>query len=781
MYTPFIRNLPSSDDYKNRRDFTIDDFSGGLNNVDSELLILDNQMQDCKNMMFSDNFSIEKRYGSSYIMEAKPALGEEEASPSYGEKITWYDEFRVSEDVVYTITASKDKLFLNDKFMCQVLGDVEGCSFNGDYYFVDGAFLYKIDFNSFDDVIKVLRIIEDPKVYVSYFEKEYIKTDSETLEEDIVNLMETVSTETSIDEYINVGKHNNDNPDGQFQYKSDTDYYADPYGIRKLEHGTDSGKVNNENYTNYYIKKTETKTIKGIKINGFFTNKIPVNVSVGDTFTFNSNLLFAKTKHDLTFSIDYVTNLVKYTDNSSYEPIKFTITEMDYDKGVVYFERVEEEYGIKDCILWEDVLDDMWLDYTNEEEAVETIKKVISYLNSNFSNIVCRCYEPREKKYTNGETVITEDGLMWYQPCQSEIEYDYLGENYLPNNPRNICVYKGRIWTTGDYGQLNEIRACNINQPFYFPAAMSLAMVPTGDAVQDIFEFDNCLIVGRNNDIYSVNGSSTIGTSENLFSIKKLDTTTGFIGRNCGALINNFYLFLGYDGKLYKMNTPTTNVDYLMIRPITTYVDLFKYPLSFTRQDIENISCVAFDNNVYWCIADKILLYSYDHQSFLYFTDMGATTIYTDGIELKFGTANGSRCKWDKTVYNDCGRAIESRLKTKAFSLGTNIYYKFFEQLLITVDRPELCNSSVDIKVILDGSQRIAQGGTFYHFDIVSGIFGVSQWNRSVFCAAPYAKTHWIQLNGRSRTIGYEFVNNTINETFRILNVNTVYTTRDLR
>jgi hypothetical protein len=160
---------------------------------------------------------------------------------------------------------------------------------------------------------------------------------------------------------------------------------------------------------------------------------------------------------------------------------------------------------------------------------------------------------------------------------------------------------------------------------------------------------------------------------------------------------------------------------------------------------------------------------------------MGATVIYTDGIDLKFGTANGSRCKWDKTVYNDCGNPIESRLKTKAFDLGSPIYYKFFEQVLITMDRPELCNSSIDINVILDGSQRASQGGTFYHFEVTTGQFGISQWNRSVFCAAPFAKTNWIQLNGRSRTISYEFVNNTINETFRILNVNTIYTTRDLR
>lgn len=781
MYTPFIRKLPSSGDYLNRKDFTIDNFSGGLNNVDSELLLLDNQVLDCRNMMFSDNFSIEKRYGSSYLFEAVPETDETEASDSYGEKITWYDEFRINDNEVYTITASENKLFVNDEFLCVVQGDVEGCSFNGDYYFVDGAFLYKIDFQSYNTIYEVFKIVEDPKVYVNRFAESVAVTNPETLEQDIVTLCETVEAEVTTTKYIHIGEYNIDNPDNIIEYSSSDTYYADPYGKKVLEHGSEHGKVNNETYTNYYKKEETTGTKKGVKIKGFLTNKIPENVSVEDTFTFNSNLLFAKTTHDLEYTTDVVTGIVSYTDKTDYEPIEFVITEIDYITGCIYFERVEEEHGIKNCVLWSDDLDDMWLDYTNDEEKIKTINKTISYLNNNFTNMICRCYIPRDKKYNNGEIVTTEEGLMWYQPCRNELDYAFLGENYLPNNPRNICVYKGRIWTTGDYGQLNEIRACNVNQPFYFPAAMSLAMVPTGDAVKDIFEFDNSLIVGRRNDVYSVTGSSTSAGSGDLFSIKKLDATTGFFDKNCGALINNYYLFLGSDGKLYKMNTPTTNIDYLMIRPITTYIDLFRPPLSFNKDDIKNLSCVALDNNVFWCIDDKILLYSYDHQSFLYFTDLDATVIYTDGVELKFGTSNGSRCKWDKTIYNDRGNPISCKLKTKAFDLGSPIYYKFFEQLLVTMDKPELSNSSVDIRVLLDGSQRIAHGGVFYHFVINSGVYGVSKWNRSVFSSAPFAKTQWIQLNGRSRTISYEFLNETTDETFRILSVNTVYTTRDLR
>ena len=38
-----------------------------------------------------------------------------------------------------------------------------------------------------------------------------------------------------------------------------------------------------------------------------------------------------------------------------------------------------------------------------------------------------------------------------------------------------------------------------------------------------------------------------------------------------------------------------------------------------------------------------------------------------------------SRCKWDKTIYNDRGNPISCKLKTKAFDLGSPIYYKFFE------------------------------------------------------------------------------------------------------
>ena len=43
-----------------------------------------------------------------------------------------------------------------------------------------------------------------------------------------------------------------------------------------------------------------------------------------------------------------------------------------------------------------------------------------------------------------------------------------------------------------------------------------------------------------------------------------MDVSTGLMNSNCGALLNNFYIYLGYDGIFYKLNTPTTFVEYLM-------------------------------------------------------------------------------------------------------------------------------------------------------------------------------------------------------------------------
>ena len=782
MPRPFYRELPSSNSPYTRQKFTLGDMAGGLNNVDDQATILNNQAADCYNMKFSDNYGMEKRNGCVCLYKS-----EEETDDLYGETLTWYDEYTtLSNQTVHTITASNEKLFVDDTYICDVLGRVEGVTFNGTYYFVDGTYLYRLEEDETATAgFKTYKIISDPKYYISSFGKSYTKVVDD---EDVVKTLYSTFTDTAYSEvYYNMCQ--NEVVDGEVvDYNADTTYYVDPFGEVPLVHGTGSGQVSASNYTNYYVKKTRTVTKKGINLYGFYTTFIPQNVSVGDVFTFNNNLIGHYTKHDIETKIDSVTGIVHYTDAPTLEAYEFIITEIDEDNGAVLFSPTTIEDGsiiadttdVEKRRIYSEDIEDI---YSNYESLTTDIAKE-SYLNSALTeflgNTLCRCYTPRDDTYAVGETIVNIYGYIWYQPCKNELEYAYLGENYLPSNPRNISVFNGRLWSTGDVDQPHEIRACNVNQPYYYPAALSLAMSPNGDEVQDILEFDGSLIVGRKKDIYSIYGNSTNNSSESLFTIKKLDATTGFISSNCGSLINNFYLFLGNDGKFYKLNTPTTNTDYLMIRPLTSYIDIFEKPLDLLRSDCDWITSVAFDNCVYWSIGDKILVYSYDHQAFTYYKDLNCKCIYTNGIDLFFGGTNGSRYKFDESVWSDDGDAISAVFKTKTFSNDSSTY-KYWEQLMCTFVRPKSQSASVNITVDFD--KTYAKAHTIFPIavDLTAAKFDTAKWGESTFSYSPTKKTKWLKLDARSRNIAIKFENSKLNESFKLIDVNVIYTWRDIR
>lgn len=859
MSTPFVRNLPSSSSYYNRSILSITDFSGGLNNVDDPATIASNQAEDCRNMIFSDNFGMEKRYGISYEFEAL------EDSDSYNQNIMWYDEFSNNlNGKKYVITASDTKLFIDDKYVCDVNGRVEGIGFNGDYYFVDGCHLHRIVIdNEIESGFKVYKIINDPKYFISSFKSKYIasggdvditlytpfeKTPVEKTEyvtpypkyissETYYKKDETAGEFTTVDDanetnfskyYLKIRRKptepydakksyyetyesqtpmthgtetGNVNKDNYKEYFTDEyqiasmcyseliDYYADTYGKILIPHGNELGQVNKNNYMNYYVKEIKTVEKDGITLYGFYYNELPINVEEGNVFNFSNEIIGSYNEYDVEAVVDSVTKKTRYTVTTSVEKYPYVITSINKTDKVILFSPAVYDAETESFVasteyeerrrIYAENMSDIWGMYVDAEPN-KKVKYLDDALTEYFGGTLCRCYTPRDKTFNNGEIIITSNDYMWYQPCQNELEYDYLGENYVPSNPRNISTFNGRIWTTGDINQPNEIRACNVDQPCYYPAAISLSMSPNGDVVQDLFEFDGALIIGRKNDIYAVYGNSASGFSDSLFRIKKLDSTTGFISANCGSLINNFYIFLGYDCKFYKLNTPTTNVDYLMIRPVNNNIDLFKEPIKLTRDDIKDLSSVAFNNEIFWHIGDKVISYSYTHQAFTYFTGWDCSCLYTNGLNLFFGGSNGSRYVWNKEVYNDVGNAIDAQYITRTYN-NNPAMYKYWEQIMCTFIRPKSASSSIKIYVNFDKKYKTTHLTMPIEMNLTYAKFGSAKWGEDIFSSAPTQKTRWFSLDARSRTISVTFLNDVLDETFKLIDVNIVYTTRDIR
>ena len=247
----------------------------------------------------------------------------------------------------------------------------------------------------------------------------------------------------------------------------------------------------------------------------------------------------------------------------------------------------------------------------------------------------------------------TVNHYAYYEPCENQLNDEFAGTQYIPDQPDTLIIHKDRVFIAGDSEQPHGIymSALASISPIYFPVGASLSAKPDGQKIVDFVVFDNALVVGRHTDIFVIYGSSEYqDISSDPFYIRQMDSSTGFMSANCGALLNNFFFYLGYDGRFYKLNTPTTFVEYLMTRPLTDVVDLYSSPLNLTKEDMSDISTIAYNNECIFNIRDKTLVYSYRNQAFTYYEGWNGRSLYTDGIDVFIGRADGVTAKVDPTI-----------------------------------------------------------------------------------------------------------------------------------
>lgn len=409
---------------------------------------------------------------------------------------------------------------------------------------------------------------------------------------------------------------------------------------------------------------------------------------------------------------------------------------------------------------------------TNQITIAETLTNPIT------AGDLIRLYVPRPKEiYFEGQVVYDDLlGWAWYEPCDYELEDSLKGENYIPNNPSVITIRNDRIHLSGDSLYPHNIYMSDINNPFYYPAALGLQCPPNGDEIVDMFEFDDALIVARHNDMYAVYGNSADLESTNLFRMKKIDTHIGFFARNAYAILNNYVFYLGYDKRFYRMTTPMTNIEYLVTKPLTDIVDLTLAPLSLTDTDFQYISTVAFNNEFMMNIGNKTIVYSFGNQGFTFYTGWNARSLYTDGIDVYVGNTNGILSKWTKGVYSDLGVAIESIQETKRFDFGKPINYKYYNQCIITAHSYDDYMSELSVAFEID----IYYKDNIEIINATQSKFGVTTWGEK-FNDRNIIKSEWIPLNYRGRTIKFKISNNTIDQTMKIYDINVVYSMRDFR
>ena len=633
MAVPFIRQpyRQGTRSWANEQLFTLNNFGGGLNNVEPENIIADNEFTDTKNMKFVGGTLMEKRQGT--------VLLDEERFPKLNESIVWVDEYSPLLGQSKYVYATESKFYVDGTEICAVNGKVQGVSYNGKYYFVDGKYIY---------------------VY-----------------------------------------------DGE-------DYY----------------KITSEPFS--YLTKDVVSTDKTITV-----ESIPESVKVGDKVWFSAGIL------------------QDYNDSENFG-ISIAITAIDVEAKIITFGSA--------------------VGY-NIDASFEDFKSPVSF------------YEPSEKIY--GEEVWDKElHLAYYLPCRYELADQYAGNSYMPDSPEIITVHSNRLFIAGDEKSPNTVYMTAFSsqapQPLYFPASASVSVKPNGKAIVDLVVFDNALIIGRNEDIFVLYGDTPYPTSlvsnGTQFYLKQLDATTGFMNTNCGALINNYYIYLGYDGRFYALNTPTTYVEYLMTKPLDFKCDVYNAPFSFPRNTILNVDAIAYRNEVLFALDGFVIVYSYDNMAYTYYTGWKANTLFTNGNILLMGTEDGNLVRWcdeNSVVYDDLGEPIESVLSTKQYDLNMSAMFKYFKRFSLTTYAHDTygCIISVDLEV--DYYKQTTSGG--WSVESQNSRFGISKWGMVRFNDQDVLKSYWQNLDIKGRTIKFTFSNKELEQPMRLYDLNVIWSVRDVR
>ncbi len=373
--------------------------------------------------------------------------------------------------------------------------------------------------------------------------------------------------------------------------------------------------------------------------------------------------------------------------------------------------------------------------------------------------------------------MVITDEYVWYEPCMNELDDEKAGENFLPNKPTNISVHNGQLCVCGDTEGNNVLFMSQQANPYYFPASHTFVLESTGDGIVDFFEFDTALVVGRHKDLWVIYGEG-VYSDTNAYRLSKVDAHTGFACTGCGALINNYYIYLGYDGVFYRLNTPTTYTEYLMTRPLSTDIDITKAPLNIVTKDIHSLSPIVYNNEVWFAFdgdTPKVIVYSFDNMCFTYYEGMNATYLYSNDVDVYIGRKDGIISKYDKTCYSDLGQGYQCRFVTKRFDFDSPANFKYFKQVKLTVSVPDDAYSSVYLRAIVDSYSREFNGAVEPNF-----IFGSVTWGQ-IFSNVDVYHSQWQQLSNRGRNIQFEFYNNSVNQPMCVYEISIPYTIRDIR
>lgn len=313
-------------------------------------------------------------------------------------------------------------------------------------------------------------------------------------------------------------------------------------------------------------------------------------------------------------------------------------------------------------------------------------------------------FTPLDTTYKQGVTVYDYNVMqVWYEPCANEIADPYKNGNVIPVNPRYIASLNGRLYFSGCDKEDDSIYITDVGNAYYCPATMGMQVPPNSDKIVAMIVYDDSVVIGREHDVYHISGKTNnpdLGLE--MFSLKKLNTHTGFASEQSASVAHNYLFFMGSDGNAYSFSTVNTDTKTLATTIISKTLDLLASPFLFSHSDIRSATCYFYQDLWYVSIKQYVFVYSYRLQAWTVYKGLNARAFYNLNDTLIWSSDNGKIMKFSDQKNLDDNTPYVSYWTSKNFDMGTaNNYKQFREFFLVGYTFPEK-NSEIRVTFEVD-------------------------------------------------------------------------------
>lgn len=312
-------------------------------------------------------------------------------------------------------------------------------------------------------------------------------------------------------------------------------------------------------------------------------------------------------------------------------------------------------------------------------------------------------YTPLDTTHQQGVRVYNYDSkFIWYEPCENELKDTSKGANVLPQSPKYIVLHEGRLFLSGSDRDDDNVFITDIQNPYYTPVYLPIQMPPNSDKVRGLVVYDDSVVVGREHDLHVITGNtnnSSLGGE--LFTLRKLNTHTGFMNQESVDVAHNYLFFFGSDGNAYALTATRMDEKVMATMILSQTIDLRLAPLSIEPSHL--ITSVSTFHNDMWYLSihDKVLVYSYRLRAWTVYTGLNARSFYVKDGTLLWGNDGGDTVQFSDD-HLDFGVPYRAFWTSKMFDMDNPNSYKQYREFFLVAHTFDNYNSDIRVTFEID-------------------------------------------------------------------------------